>query len=181
MPVSHLFPPANSLAIAHDHDYIMHTPEDTFLNAICVGEISDLQKSTLEIDTRGQNQNPLWKEERLKRLQSSEFGRICKATDRTDHFKLAKSLQTSKIILTPAVYHGQKFESVAVRQYEKDNKCKVQQCGIFVSKEFPFLGASPDGIINEETIVEVKCPYVIRNEKITTSNVPYLIKKTMTV
>lgn len=177
MPVSHLFPPANSLAIAHDHDYLMHTPEDTFLNAICVGEISDLQKSTLEIDTRGQNQNPLWKEERLKRLQSSEFGRICKATDRTDHFKLAKSLQTSKIILTPAVYHGQKFESVAVRQYEKDNKCKVQQCGIFVSKEFPFLGASPDGIINEETIVEVKCPYVIRNEKITTSNVPYLIKK----
>ena len=165
MPVSHSFSQANSLAITHDHDYLMHTPEDTFLNAIFVGKISDLQKSTLEIGTRGQNQNPLWKEERLKRVQSSEFCRICKATDRIDHFKLAKSLQTSKIILTPAVYHGQKFESVAVRQYEKDNKCKLQQCGI-VSKEFSFLGASPDGIINEGTIVEVKCPYIIRNEKL---------------
>ena len=44
MPVSYLFPPSNSLVIVHDHDYLMHTTEDTFLKAICVGEMGDLQK-----------------------------------------------------------------------------------------------------------------------------------------
>ena len=174
MPISHLFPPANSLAVAHDHDYLKYTPEELFLNSICVGEINESQKSFLEINTRGQSRNPLWKEERLKRLQSSEFGRICKATERTDHLKLAKSLQTAKNIVTPAIYHGQKHEAIAIRQYEKDSGCKIQQCGIFVSTNCPFLGASPDGIINDDVVIEVKCPYSIRNEEISTSNLPYL-------
>ena len=33
----------------------------------------------------------------------------------------------------------------------------------------------------QKLILEVKCSYVIRNEKITTSNVPFLIRKNKTV
>ena len=36
-----------------------------------------------------------------------------------------------------------------------------QECGLFVSKEFPFLGASPDGVY-DEFLIEIKCPYNLR-------------------
>ena len=39
----------------------------------------------------------------------------------------------------------------------------VEECGVFLSKEYPYLATSPDGIIhlmNEEFgVTEVKCPY----------------------
>lgn len=40
-------------------------------------------------------------------------------------------------------------------------KKEIQTCGIFLS-ESGVLGASPDGIIDEDYIVEVKCPYKYR-------------------
>ena len=46
--------------------------------------------TAIEERTRGQAKNITWKLERTKRLSSSMFGRICKATDRTDKIKLAK-------------------------------------------------------------------------------------------
>ena len=40
---------------------------------------------------------------------------------------------------------------------------EVDVCGIFLCVEFPFLGASPDGItyidIGKIALVEIKCPY----------------------
>ena len=37
MPIMHLFPPANTFAIASDHDYLQLHPEDQFLldNMVC--------------------------------------------------------------------------------------------------------------------------------------------------
>lgn len=29
---------------------------------------------------------------------------------------------------------------------------------LFVDKEFSYIGATPDGVVREDTIVEVKCP-----------------------
>jgi predicted phage-related endonuclease len=43
----------------------------------------------------------------------------------------------------------------------------VQKCGLFVHPDFPFLGASPDGLLlGEDAVLEVKCPYAGRNSKI---------------
>jgi hypothetical protein len=38
------------------------------------------------------------------------------------------------------------------------------------------LAASPDGVINGDELVEVKCPYVNRNKMISTLTVPFLIQ-----
>jgi hypothetical protein len=32
--------------------------------------------------------------------------------------------------------------------------------GICVSLDYPYLAASPDGIIDDDNLIEVKCPYV---------------------
>ena len=44
---------------------------------------------------------------------------------------------------------------------------EVRKCGLFINPDFPFLAASPDGVIesNDEK-VEIKCPYNGRNKKI---------------
>jgi phosphoribosylaminoimidazole-succinocarboxamide synthase len=52
--------------------------------------------------------------ERCKRLQASNFGRICKATERTNFSNLADALTVFKEIKTPAILHGQKYESIAL-------------------------------------------------------------------
>jgi len=35
----------------------------------------------------------------------------------------------------------------------------VQPCGLYVDGSNPFLAASPGGVIDDEAILEVKCPY----------------------
>uniref|UniRef100_A0A8D8QS98 YqaJ viral recombinase domain-containing protein n=1 Tax=Cacopsylla melanoneura TaxID=428564 RepID=A0A8D8QS98_9HEMI len=35
--------------------------------------------------------------------------------------------------------------------------CKIHKCGIYLNREWPLVGASPDGI-NDTHIFEVKCP-----------------------
>ena len=41
-------------------------------------------------------------------------------------------------------------------------------------KSHPFLGASPDRVVDNDTLLEVKCPYTARNEVIDQTTIPYL-------
>jgi hypothetical protein len=72
--------------------------KDTFsqrhLKLINVSEISEESARQIMVKTAKQAENDYWFEERCKRLHSSIFGRICKATERTDMIKLADTLTT---------------------------------------------------------------------------------------
>lgn len=35
---------------------------------------------------------------------------------------------------------------------------RVEACGLFVDSDKSFLAASPDGVVGEDAVVEVKCP-----------------------
>ena len=177
MPIAQLYCPANVYAVASDHDYLKGSPEDRWLEANNVTKISDDVIKQIESNTIGQSKNPIWKSERCKRLQASNFGRICKATERTDFEKLAESLTMITNLKTPAILHGQKYEHVAILKYEEDFECSLKQCGIFVSKSYPFIGASPDAIVDNEKIVEVKCPYKVKDKVISPKTVPFLVER----
>lgn len=41
---------------------------------------------------------------------------------------------------------------------KKKNNIKIKECGIFIDIKQNYLAASPDGIIGDEGIVEIKCP-----------------------
>jgi len=92
MPILQTIPPANKYASVNDHDYLLQNPEDTCLNDLLVASVTDEQVSEIEIITRGQSSTSLWFKERKKRIQSSVFGKICKATSKTDQHKLAHSI-----------------------------------------------------------------------------------------
>lgn len=61
-------------------------------------------------------------------------------------------------------------------QILKKRHLVVIPCGLFVDEVIPYLGASPDGLIDSDSIIEVKCPSsassltpieAIRSKKIT--------------
>lgn len=166
--------PANPYAIETDHDYEQFSAFEKFLSTENITQISDADIKTIELKTRGQASNSFWYEERTKRLHASSFGRICKATARTDFSKLAKSFTTIKKFDTAATLHGKKQEPRAIVKFQSLHNVDVVSCGIFVSARKPYIAGSPDGLIGDDRIVEVKCPYTAKFKTINCESVPWL-------
>lgn len=110
------------------------------------------------------------------RITASNFGTIAKATIRRDLKSLALGMLTPKDLRCPAILHGRKYERRAVKKYEEMMNVNTSECGLFVSHLFPMIGASPDRVVDENTILEIKCPFSSRNQKISPKTVPYLVE-----
>lgn len=174
MPISQLYEPANLYAVAHDHDYLKYSPEDMFLLQRNISEITENTIKEVEVSIRGQRSNERWARERQFRITSSNFGRICKATTGTDLKKLARDLQRKCSVRCKAIDHGNMYEKTALKKYEEMSGHAVTECGLVICKEYPFLASSPDGLVNEEKVIEIKCPYAARNSPINSSTIIYL-------
>lgn len=66
-----------------------------------------------------------------------------------------------------------KFTSHGI-EYEECMNVTVTNCGIVVCMDYPHLAATPDGLVSEDIVLEIKCPYNSRNNLITPETVPYL-------
>jgi hypothetical protein len=162
MPIDATIEPANPYAATADHPYTTHNPEEEFLKTNNISSITQSDIEELEFSTRKQDKCKSWINERCKRLTSSNFGRICNATNKTDFSKLAFSLTKHTDAKSASIRHGHQYESVAVARFEADKDVKTEPCGMFVSSSHPYLAASPDRLFRDDCVVEVKCPYTAR-------------------
>jgi len=176
MPLMQLYRPANPYSLESDHCYQSDSMSDNLLLENYITSITPEVAESIEVDTRGQASNKQWYEERSKRICSSKFGRICKATKRTDLKKLAYDLTHPVNFFSAATQYGRDNESKALQKYEQLTGFVVNASGLCVSLTHPMLAASPDGIVDDKLLVEVKCPYTARNDLITPDTVPYLFK-----
>jgi len=64
----------------------------------------------------------------------------------------------------PAMAWGRANEATAIGLFELETGLTVEKCGFFPYEDW--LGASPDGLIGNDTILEFKCPYGIRNKPV---------------
>lgn len=64
-----------------------------------------------------------------------------------------------------ATEYGTMHEPLALMDYLGKTGNLVNECGFIVHPEYDWLGASPDGLIDDDGIIEVKCPYGLRNKK----------------
>ena len=130
----------------------------------------------LEKNTRRQAGSRLWFRARRRRLTASRFGRLCKMGPRANVLAMCQSLYApSDLSRVPAVAHGMRYERAALKRFcARGHAQAVLPAGLFVLPELPFLGATPDGILDERRIVEVKCPYSARYRKINPGLVPFL-------
>ena len=60
-----------------------------------------------------------------------------------------------------AIKYGTKNEKNALEAFSRMYG-EVKPCGLFISRKYPQLGASPDGIF-EDFLLEVKCPLVLKD------------------
>lgn len=128
-------------------------------NFISSLKLDDNQRRELQEKTKDQRECQLWKDERRKRLTASNFGRVFKARSNNTKLRLIKEiLHGDDISNVPSIKYGIQNESVAIKLYERRTNLSVSKSGLVVHKDFPFLAASPDGIINTDGIIEIKCP-----------------------
>ena len=124
---------------------------------------------SLEARTRRQADNAEWHSLHGYTVTASNFGRVFNNQKPSTSF-LHDLFNPRKIDHLPAIVHGKKFESVAIAQYIKQKSSAgtpvyFRRCGLVLHPLFRYLGASPDGLIVDESmnpaygLLEVKCPY----------------------
>src|SRR5699024_4022746 len=62
-----------------------------------------------------------------------------------------------------ATQYGQQHEPLAVLDYMSETGVNVVEAGFYIHPEHDWLGASPDGFIGDDGMIEVKCPFSLRN------------------
>lgn len=63
-----------------------------------------------------------------------------------------------------ATEYGTFHEDGALVEYKMETGNSVQSCGFIVHPEHEWLGASPDGLIGDDAVMECKCPYGQRDK-----------------
>lgn len=89
-------------------------------------------------------------------ITASNFGAIIKR--KKNFANLVNSiLYKSNISSVASVAHGLNNEKFALQQLGKQENIHIEDCGLFIDPVFPYIGATPDGVVGESAIVEVKC------------------------
>lgn len=159
--------------------------KSSILNKIklSIGDIHKIERHTI-----GQSSNESWKNERQYRLTASHFGKVCTLRPTTPRDNTIKYIlygeklfgttpamklvilfkQSQKIFYFVHVFnirfrYGIQNESIAKNAFEEACNLSCDPCGLFVDEQFHFLAASPDGLINHDGILEVKCPFSIKH------------------
>lgn len=124
-------------------------------------KISNDAVETIATITRGQRTNPLWHHVRKGRLTASNFGSVLNAGRITPSL-LKRLLGEYDLSRVKAVQWGVQNEAEAINHFRKCTGLPVAETGIWLDPN-GVLGASPDGLIGQNHVLEVKCPYTQRN------------------
>lgn len=76
---------------------------------------------------------------------------------------MVESILYPKKIYALSLDHGTNNEKNAIKDLEKLIQKRIDSCGMFVDSEYQFLSATPDGLIDLQGLVEVKCPWSAAN------------------
>ncbi|CAL9684760.1 unnamed protein product [Knipowitschia caucasica] len=142
--------------------------EDKALYMLSSLAVSPQQKEAIERATVGQTKNALWMAYRRKRITASNFGLVLAAVKRNSYppslFKTLLghyNLKQGAHACDWGIVHEQK----AKEEYMKRTGVTFQESGVFLS-DSGLLGGSPDGLVSDDCIIEVKCPYAARKKTI---------------
>ncbi|XP_014676996.1 PREDICTED: uncharacterized protein LOC106816868 isoform X2 [Priapulus caudatus] len=121
--------------------------------------------------TRAQASSLVWHDQRAGRIISSTA--LHTSTSRPAPSLVKKICTAQPVPLrAPAVQWGREHEDTAFQQYTSSHRgshtrCTTSKAGFTIAQTHPFLGASPDGIVNcsccGEGLIEIKCPYIYRD------------------
>jgi len=161
------YPPRNYPHLTDNFHMYQYRLDEDFTKEYIEGKLAAIEKQDAE---NPKQRTPEWYEKRNNMMTASNLWQTlsseaqrnrfiydkCKPTDRIDH----------KWVSTEGSLHwGVKYEPLTCMVYERLTGAKVGLFGCIQHKDYPFLGASPDGIvINPESefygrAVEIKNIY----------------------
>ena len=121
----------------------------------------------IESSTVNQSGSDRWFKERKKRITASNFGAVINRRPTVYPNALLKKLFQTKKVRSKHCDWGIENEKVAIKQYvDLFPDSSSAECGLIINPKYPWLGASPDGIITkggESYLIEVKCPSTRRD------------------
>ncbi|XP_050521664.1 uncharacterized protein LOC126894583 [Daktulosphaira vitifoliae] len=140
--------------------------------------LQSLKLSKSDIETLERNSiyfgNDNWyRKERRKRLSASFFHRVCKYQQtsskeailrmvmriRNEKSEVSETENTISTHYRNTFKYGITSEQKAKELFEKKMGIQIIQCGIFIDENLNFLAAQPDGLVEKDGIVEIKCPF----------------------
>ncbi|XP_076280094.1 uncharacterized protein LOC143208964 [Lasioglossum baleicum] len=121
------------------------------------------EREQIQQDTVGQCNNSKWLMYKSDMLTASYFGKVCRRLKTTRCAKLVEVLVRPKPLNVAAVRYGKQNEAAALAEFSTKENVKIEDCGLFIDASLRYLGASPDGLIGDDGIVEVKCPKTAEN------------------
>lgn len=110
--------------------------------------------------------SPEWHQQRQHKVTGSRAGAILGVSPfSTPADCMKEMLGLTKFEGNVATEYGNFHEGYAIADLEIDHRVKVVETGFHVHPDLGWLGASPDGFINDDIVIEVKCPYGKRNDE----------------
>uniref|UniRef100_A0A1X7TJH5 PHD-type domain-containing protein n=1 Tax=Amphimedon queenslandica TaxID=400682 RepID=A0A1X7TJH5_AMPQE len=120
--------------------------------------------------TADQSKSKVWFQYRAGRITASRLKQVTRTSAIKPSISLIKSICYPDVYLfhNNATKYGCTHESDALLAYERKSVVLHQgfatsRCGFFVSTDYPFLGASPDGLVEcsccGKGVLEIKCPF----------------------
>lgn len=121
---------------------------------VCHSRLQQADILSISEVTVGQQDNPAWFLVRRSRLTASNFGSVLKAKRITPSL-LKRLLREYDLSRVKAVQWGVNNEEEAIKAFTLKTGLAVKETGIWFHSS-RILGAPPDSIIDEETVLEVK-------------------------
>lgn len=59
--------------------------------------------------------------------------------------------------------YGNEYEPAVRSAFEEATGERVSECGLFLYETYSFLCTSPDGLVGEEGLIEIKCQFTARD------------------
>ncbi|XP_028857542.1 uncharacterized protein LOC114802626 [Denticeps clupeoides] len=147
-------------------------------------KMDDDMVKTVEVQTRGQRENPDWFSWRRNRITASAAHRVAHSRFANGKSQTPPASYIAGIVgegpnvKTRAMTWGIENEALVVQRYEElkskalGRAVRVQECGLFIDPRRSWLAASPDGIVEDRQTgeqllcLEVKCPYKHRDNTV---------------
>lgn len=126
--------------------------------------VTQEQKSQIEEETRDQADCESWHKHRKPRITSSKCKRPFIKPTTSPTKAIEEIMCLNPAISTSFMKDGQLSECGIIEKYSEIKGVKVSRCGLFISEKYPFLGASPDGLVDSDGLVEAKKIHPKENE-----------------
>ena len=118
--------------------------------------VSKDERDLVKIKTREQSKSKLWNQHRKYRITASKCKRALQKPSTGPTKAIREILQNKASFQSQKMKQGLEDERKILKLYETQLGCKVHKVGFVISLSRPFLGASPDGVVLEKCVVEVK-------------------------